>query len=269
MLGFERKVVAFGGVAALLVGGLFASKASANSVTINSLAGSDSDGAVAASATFLAVNGGIEITITNTEADTSAKGQAVSALSFKISSLSLPTAFTGITGLDLSSASIGSGGSWTLAGTGSPLTPTTVVSDTGSGTIDHWGFSTSGSNVTLATAGTDAPGGNPHYMILPSSGTAGGGKSLADGHFDPYFIGATNFFLTDAAVSNTTNFTMSTFSNVTFGYGTGCDVYVGEGTGSVTPFVSSVPLPNAFLSGAGFLGALSIGATFRRKVANR
>ena len=67
-----------------------------SSVSYTTTAASDSDGAVSATITFSAVNGGLEITVTNNETGTLAKGQAISEVDFTIanSSLGHTTGFT-------------------------------------------------------------------------------------------------------------------------------------------------------------------------------
>src|SRR5579862_5458306 len=167
--------------------------ARADMITFTTVAGSDSDGPLAATIAFTAAAGGIDVTLTNTETGTFAKGQAISSLSFTLSGLSTPTAFTELTGRSFNPSS---GGSWTSS-SGTPLDDTS--SSPPINAIDHWGFSPSGANVLLATANSPVPGaGNPQYMILPSSGTAGPGNSLANSNFDPFIIGPATFFLATA-----------------------------------------------------------------------
>jgi hypothetical protein len=170
--------------------------------------GSDSDGPLSAKITINAVNGGLDITMDNLMIGAKlTKGQAISALSFKLSGLAAPTALTEIVGDKVSSANLTPGKPFPGSAT---ITP---VDDHGSGLgyIDHWGLSI-GSTDFLATAGTGAQGGNPHYMILPSSGITGNGKSLADGHFDPYLIGPADFFVSIPGVTQDTNLTLANFS---------------------------------------------------------
>src|SRR5258708_348146 len=67
----------------LISTGLLSKQAGAG-VVFNTNAGSDDDGPLAAKVEFVAVNGGIEVILTNTETGTFAKGQAISALSFSV-----------------------------------------------------------------------------------------------------------------------------------------------------------------------------------------
>src|ERR1700692_3193679 len=179
-------------IMALLFAATIAPKVHANEVTFTAIAGSDSG-----TISFTAVSGGLDSPVTHTETtSTIAKGQAISDFSFTVQNgLSTPTAFTELTGRKINSTTIGSGGTWTIS-SGVAFSNTPTVADPNA--IDHWGFAPSGKNVTLATAGSSVKGatGNPHFMILPSSGKAGPGKSLALSNFDPYIIGPANFFLT-------------------------------------------------------------------------
>jgi hypothetical protein len=85
-------------------------------------------------------------------------------------------------------------------------------------------------------------------MILPSSGIAGTGSSLVDGHFDPYFIGPTDFFVSIAGVTSSTVLTLDNFSNVRVGFGTGPDTWLGTtGRDPLTP--TAVPEPSSLALG--------------------
>ncbi len=183
-------------MAALSLGALGVAQASADTVTFTTNPGSDSDGPLAATIAFTAINGGIEITVTNMETGTLAKGQAVSAFSFTVGNgLATPTAFTKLTGSSVDSADFTKGGPFPGSATVTPFSNTPGMSTPNA--IDHWGFSPSGSNVSVATAGSSVSGatGHPLYMILPGSGITGNGSSLADGHFDPYILGSIELLL--------------------------------------------------------------------------
>jgi hypothetical protein len=233
-----RTKLGFGG--ALVFALTLAPYAHADIVTFTTVAGSDGDGSLAATVSFTAVAGGIEVTITNTESGTLAKGQAVSSLSFNVNGLSTPTDFTKLMG---DSYDPSSNVAWTLSNG-------TAFSDTSSSSpinaIDHWGFSPNGANVLLATANSPVPGaGNPHYMILPSSGKAGSGNSLANSNFDPYIIGPATFFLTDSAVTATTLLD-NDISSVDVSFGTGPDKTLGSTLTSVST-LDPVPEPTSTL----------------------
>ncbi len=250
--------IRFALVAALALGALGAAQASANTVTFTTVAGSNGDGPLAATIAFSPVAGGIDITITNTETGTFAKGQGVSALMFTVNGLGTPTSFTKLTGVDLNPSS---STSWTLA-SGTPF------STLASGNVaDHWGFSTSGSTVTLETAGSLAPPHKPMDLILPSSGTSGPGSSLANSGFFPFIIGPADFFLADASVTASTVLTMSNFSGVLVGFGTGYDTLLGTGTPTITGSSvppATVPLPAAAWSGMALLAGLGLIAKLRK-----
>jgi hypothetical protein len=237
-----RTKLGFGG--ALVFALAIAPYAHADIVTFQTVAGSDGDGPLAATVSFTAVAGGIEVTVTNTESGTLSKGQAVSTLSFNVGNgLSTPTDFTELMGESYNPAA---GVSWTLANG-------TAFDDTSSSPpineIDHWGFSPSGANVLLATAGSPFPGaGNPHFMILPSSGTAASGNSLSNSTFDPYIIGPATFFLTVPGVTAATVLD-NDISAVDVGFGTGPDAIRGGGTSlTATPLgAPTVPEPTSVL----------------------
>jgi hypothetical protein len=185
--------------------------------------GSDSDGPLSAQITINAVKGGLDITMENLMIGAKlSKGQAISALSFKLNGLAAPNALTEIVGDKVASANFTPGKQFPGTGT---ITP---VDDhrSGLGYVDHWGLSI-GSTDYLATAGKGAQGGNPHDMILPSSGITGNGKSLADGHFDPYLIGPADFFVSIPGVTESTKLTLANFSNLQVGFGSGVDKWLG------------------------------------------
>jgi hypothetical protein len=142
--------------------------------------------------------------------------------------------------------------------------------------------------VSLATAGSPVPGaGNPHFMILPSTGTAGTGSSLDNSNFNPYMIGPGDFFLTVPGVTSSSNlFDPTTFASlitgVKVGFGTGPDTtptatYTDHGPPNgptttpdgptTTPDVSAVPAPpSVVLFGLGGFGLALIWAHSRRLV---
>ena len=226
----------------------------AGSITYSGSGPGSGGGAVSASITFKAITGGIDITITNDASGTITRSQAVSGVLFTVGGgLSTPSAFYKMSGNSVDSADFTAGHSFPGSATVTPF------SDTGSGTIDHWGFSTSSASVTLTSAGSGAPGGNPIYLVLPSSGTAGSGKSLADGHFDPYILGPGNFFLTVAGVTDSTSLSSANFSDVMIRFGTNPDSVVSA---------SAVPEPSSLvLSAFGVLGTVMLVRSRRRQPA--
>jgi hypothetical protein len=219
------------------------------------VAGSDGDGPLSATVKFVAVSGGIEITVTNNEMGTLGKGQAVSALSFSFTTASglSPSAFTELTGKEVDSSQFTPGGPFPGSATVTPLDD-----KSSSGVIDHWGFTHTGLSVKLATAGGSS-GANPHYMILPSSGTTGSGKSLSDGHFDPYLLGPANFFLSVSGPLPKAGTDLSPdIANVSVGFGTGPDKTLPALDAPAAP----AP-PSAILLGIGGL-TLGVARLFRR-----
>jgi len=229
--------------------------AHATSITFTTVAGSDGDGAIAGTVQFIPLTGRIEIVVTNTETANMAKGQAISGFSFSVTGVGIPTAFTELSGVQ---ATLTGASSWTLSSG-------TAFDNTGSGpAIDHWGFAPSGSTVGIATAGSSVSGatGNPHYMILPSSGTTQGGSSLDNGNFDPNIIGPGTFFLTDAGVTTSTDLT-NDISGVTVSFGTGPDK-----TLLTTPktVLTTVPEPGTIsMLGLGVVGLLGLSLLVRKQ----
>lgn len=246
----------------LLVGALLAmgisGVARADSVTFTTNPASDSDGAVSATVTFTVVqNGEIEVTVADTVvssvASPFAKGQAISSLSFSVNGISTPTMFTEFQGRAYQPVS---DTAWTsTSGTAFDTTSNSPPINA----IDNWGFSPTGSSVLLASAGSPVPGsGNPIDMILPSSGVAASGKSLANGNFDPFAIGPVNFFFTVPNITTSTVLTTGEIYGVNVGFGTGPDTVTAStqttppGGGTPPPVPS--PLPASASAGLVLLG---------------
>ena len=197
----------------------------------------------------------IQVTLTNNETGSIKRGQAISGLLFTVNGLGAPTAFTELKGRQKASVDIGAGGSWTGAD-GTSFDDTSAASPPNA--IDHWGFATSGLNVTLSTVNSPGATGNPVYMILPASGTgSSSGKSFAQGNFDPYILGPGNFFLTLPGITSSTNLVASEFTGVQVRFGTNPD--------ATLDVMTSVPLPAAAWMGMGTLGAMGMAAKVRRR----
>jgi hypothetical protein len=200
---------------------------------------------------FHADNGVLVITVTNNDvAQSQALGQAISAISFTINGLSTPTAFSKESGEAEDLSGLSTGTIFNLL-TGTPF------SDSVAGNVDrHWGFSASGAAVTLAAAGNSAPGGAPIDMILPSSGTVGGG--LKNSNHNPFEIGSTIFTLTLPGISSASVLTAANFTNVMVGFGTSPD-----NTFPAT-FQAAVPEPSTLaIAGLGAAAFLAYGARRR------
>jgi hypothetical protein len=256
----HRQACFFGSLAlsALIWGGLVQGVGRADPIFTTS-GTNGSDGPVAASIDFQAIAGGIEITVTNTlpVTDTIDKGEAISAFSFNVSGLSSPTAFYQLSGSKVDSSTFVPGQAFPGNSTVTSFTDTPTNNQ-----IDHWSLNTTGADV-VASAGPTAPGMNPIYMILPSSGITGPGSSLADGHFDPYILGAGHFFLTDPGITATTILTSSNFTNVTVGFGTGPDVTL-NASPEVNPNLTTPEPASMTLLATGAVSMLGFG-WFRRK----
>jgi hypothetical protein len=253
---------------ALLVGSCFwwaFAPSPAHADVVFTASGTGSSGPLAATFDFKAINGGLEVTVMNAlpSTDTITKGEAISAFSFNVSGLSKPTAFYELSGNSVDSSGFTPGKAFPGS---SPVTPFSDTSNTN--VIDHWSLSSSGSDV-LATAGNTAPGHNPIYMILPSSGITGAGASLADGHFDPYILGPANFFLTVPGITANTVLTGANFTGVTVGFGTGPDTTL---TAQLAPEPASLTLLGVgvgIVGGFGFWRRRRRGATASSPVSSK
>jgi len=246
----------FGAALAAVIALVGASTARANSVTFTTT-GSDGDGPLAATVVFTAANGGIQVVLTNTQSGTGFKrGQAISGLGFSVAGIAKPTLLSGLSGTIYNSAS---GLAWNSGSL--PAFNDTTATDP----LDHWGFDPSGSSILLQTVNAPGGTGNPHYMILPSSGTPGSGSSLNNGNFDPYIAGPATFFLTDASITAGTNFNADTLSKVSFLFGTGPDATTGTNGPPVIGSGPSTPLPASAWGGLTLMGGLLVGKRYLRK----
>jgi hypothetical protein len=147
---------------------------------------SGGSGQVSAQAVFTAGNGFIQVDVTNfavasnlAKGITPNAGQAVSALHVSFGNgLSLPTLFTEVKGS-------------TITFPGTTTSPADVkYPGTGVDSLDHWGFTTSGTTAQLDDVNNPLVGGNPQYMIKYSGANITSGGS----NLDPFFIGTNTKF---------------------------------------------------------------------------
>jgi len=198
----------------------------------------------AATAYFKAVTGGFEIIVTNTEANTPGSANAISQFQFTIGgALSTPTAFTEISGNQITYPDTGAG------------TPTGFV-DYKPPSLDpnlHWSLDTSGSPalVDVSSPTLTGPGGQPQEMIVALNSVTTD-NSLSN--FNPSFNGSANFFL--AASSVPANLTTAEITSVSFSFGTGPEDKLQPGVGTNVPPVGiqAVPEPSTLIAGG--MGAL-------------
>jgi hypothetical protein len=200
--------------------------------------GTDSDGALAASADFTTSSGLLSVTITDTLAASLIRsaGQTVSDLSFTLSNAPGTLGATSATG---QLANIGADGSVTNV-SGSPLRwlGQGPPPPGGQGT-----FSIVGNTITMEALG----GGQPSQLLLPS-GTSftNANSSITGGQFNPFVVGPETFTLHLSGVTAAT-----TISSATFSFGTGPEAFI-PGVPVPGPIVGA-GLPGLILAGGGLL----------------
>jgi hypothetical protein len=193
---------------------------------------------VSATALFKAVAGGIEIIVTNTEANTPDAGHAISQIQFTIGGgLARPTAFREI------------------AGTETDFAGSTRAVDVAPTSTQHWSFQSGGSTASLWTVdgnGLVGYGGQPTHLIAAAGSSPD--SSLAANHL-PSFVGPVDFFLADSSVP--ADLTLADITGVKFSFGTGPEVNLEAAT--------PVPAPGGLaLLG---IGAACLGLYARRRQA--
>jgi hypothetical protein len=178
--------------------------------------GSDSDGALAGSATFTTHTGFIDITLSNllTTSTFHNQGQALSDLVFTLSNA--PGTHTG----DAASGQLGN-----IASSGAvTYTSGSPARFLGEGPLPPDGqgsFSISGNTITMEAIG----GGQPSQMIVPFVADGGGFASVVNGitNFNPYTIGLASFKLDLSGVTENTTVLAASFS-----FGTGPDISLAD-----------------------------------------
>ena len=175
--------------------------------------GTDSDGALAASAAFTTSSGLLSVTITDTLAASQIRsaGQTVSDLSFTLSNAPGTLGATSAMG---QLANIGAGGTVTdVAGTPLRWLGQGPPPPNGSGT-----FTISGNTILMEALG----GGQPSQLLLPSATSfPNANASITGGQFNPFVIGPETFTLTLSGVTAATTITSATFS-----FGTGPETFI-------------------------------------------
>ncbi len=192
----------------------------------------DTKNGVSATAAFQVVSGGIEITVTNTEANTPDAGHAISQIQFTVGGklLGLPTAFTELSGLETDFVSA-----------------PTFKDYLAPGAAQNWQFGTAGaSTVNLLNVG--GYGGQPDHLIVAAGSTPN--ASLTNTHL-PSFVGPVHFVLADSQVP--ADLTLADVTGVKFAFGTKPEVPLEAATGSYVP-PTPVPAPG----GLALLGVAAV-----------
>lgn len=191
--------------------------------------GSDSDGALSASADITLGTNSITIVLTDTGTGQVSSGQTLSGIVFTVG---------GVTSVTLGSET---GNLVDVSGT--TLTPV-------SGSISHWGVGlSSGTTINLETAGPFAQPHQPYDLIVGSSPNANNGF----GNFNPYIDGTGTFTLAANGVTS-----QSLITNVELLFGT-------RPTAIDATRTPAVPEPSTWMMlVVGFCG---LGVLFRRRSA--
>jgi len=219
-----------------------------------------------ATADFKIVSGGIEIIVTNTEANTPGSGNAISQLEITFANgVTVPTSISRLTG-DLVSYTHDHGSVYTESGpTNANFNPYTYQDHGAEYTKGHWLASNPDSHsITL-----DALPGGPAQMIISKDSTASNGNMESQ---SPFFNGTATFLLADSNLPS--SLSTANITGVSFNFGTQPDVEgAGTGTGTSTspgPGIQSNPEPSTIvlaLSGFATMGLMALRRRSRRKEA--
>jgi hypothetical protein len=229
----------------LVLGGAVRSRADAT----YSLA--DNGSGNAASATFTSVAGGIEITVTNNEANTGDIANAVSQVQFTFNPATVGQAssLTELSGLEISYSGKGAG---TVTG---PFDYAPVSNDPNL----HWSLDPTNAHTTslvnVSGGGLTGPGGQPDELIVALNSMA---TANSPASHNPSFDGTAHFFLADALVP--ANLTASDITGVKFSFGTTPETVLSTGT----VVLQSVPEPSSLVLG-GTAALLGLGIAWRRR----
>jgi hypothetical protein len=187
---------------AALAGSLLVSAGTAHATFTFTANGSGNDGPLSGSAAITPGNGTLTVVLKDLLADPTSPGQLLSSIEITLN---------------------GSAGTVTnLTQSGQLIDINNKVPSNVVGNPTHWGTGTSGSVITLETAGPFAQGGAPINMIIgPPAGNGNYTNSnggLNNGNFDPYIQNTGTFVLADSSI---TSFT--TIASVSLDFGTGPD----------------------------------------------
>jgi hypothetical protein len=190
----------------------------------------------AASVTFSSVAGGIEVSVTNTEANTGDIANGISQVQFTLnpSTVGQASGFTELSGSKISYSGKGAG---TVTG---PFDYNPVSNDPDL----HWSLVKTASGTTslvnVSGGGLTGPGGQPVELIVALNSIA---TANSPAEHSPSFNGTASFFLADSSVP--VNLTASDITGVKFSFGTGPEAVL------TTTSLSVPEPPSLIISGTG------------------
>jgi hypothetical protein len=231
-MGKKSRPVAALTAAALLLGAAPASAA------VFTGTGSGTDGPVTGTADITLGTGSLTVKLTDNTVNPNSIGQSLSDIEIAFANTLGPATLTSATGQLIT---INTNGTFT----NDPGNPT------------HWGVTTSGNTLFLATAGTGAPGGQPVDLIIGPPGANGlysnsnNGMGHITGGFDahdPQLSGTGTFVISDASISLN-----SIINSVTLSFGTGPETFVVAHLTPTVPEASTWAMMVLGFFGVGFM----------------
>jgi hypothetical protein len=210
----------------------------------------------AASVTFSNVAGGIEISVTNTEANTGDIANGISQLQFTFNPDTVGQA-SSIMELSGSKISYSGKGAGTVTG---PFDYAPISNDPDL----HWSLDQTNSHtaslVNVSGGGLTGPGGKPVELIVALNSVA---TADSPASHSPSFNGTANFFLADSLVP--ANLTASDITGVSFSFGTKPETVLAPGTFVPVLDPQPVPEPSSLITG-GTAALIGLAIARRRRI---